>query len=139
MRFGSRTFRGSSVFDVEIPFTGGTTLGDAFDWSQLFMDRVYSHMVSVELQSRNLAVQTDPTISGNLNTATFKLQLGAEAPVTVTVSPGANLSYSNTDLDLSELVTAVNDALDDGVWPRVSGAHPQDRRLNLKTTCSCWR
>ena len=100
-------FRSADVFNVEIPFTGGTTLGDAFDWSQVFMDTIYSNMVSVELQSRSLALQTDTVASGTLTNAKFKIQLGDETPVEVTV----NGSYSNSDHDLSELVSAFNTAL----------------------------
>lgn len=101
------SFRDADVFDVEIPFTGGTTLGEAFNWSQAFVDTIYSHMVSVELQSRSLALQTDSTASGNLINAKFKLQLGEEDPVEIVV----NGAYSNADHNLNELVTAFNTAL----------------------------
>ena len=37
-------FRGASIFEIEIPFTGGVTLGEAFDWTKLFLDRIYSKM-----------------------------------------------------------------------------------------------
>ncbi|MFM8437417.1 MAG: hypothetical protein ACKOAX_02990, partial [Candidatus Kapaibacterium sp.] len=83
-------FSGSDLFRAEIPFTGGKTLGDAFAWSQLFVDEVYSGMASMELQSRSLALQTlNPSNgdiqprSGSFASASFTLQLGSEAPVTV--------------------------------------------------------
>ena len=44
-------FRRSSVFDVTVPFTGGTTLGDAFDYAKWFIDNVYPKVASVELRS----------------------------------------------------------------------------------------
>ncbi len=101
------SFRNSNIFDLEIPFTGGKTLGDAFDWSRLFMEEIYSKMVSVELQSRNLSLQTSPVRSGNLVNAKFKIQLGTESPVEVTV----NGAYSNADNNLDDLVNAFNTAL----------------------------
>ena len=108
-------FSGSDLFAAEIPFTGGKTLGDAFAWSQLFVDKVYAKMATMELQSRSLALQTlnastgaiQPR-SGSFASASFTLQLGSEAPVTVTL--GAT-SYSNADNNLDELVTAFNNAL----------------------------
>ena len=101
------SFRSADIFNLEIPFTNGKTLGDAFDWSQLFLDEIYSKMVTVELQSRTLTLQTNPVRAGNLVNAKLKIQLGAETPIEVTV----NGAYSNADNNLDELVTAFNTAL----------------------------
>jgi Ca2+-binding RTX toxin-like protein len=110
-------FSGSDLFQAEIPFTGGKTLGDALAWSQLFADEVYSMMATMELQSRSLALQTvnagtglPETRSGSIAGATFKLQLGSEAAVTVTISAAA-VPYSNADNNLDELTAALNTAL----------------------------
>src|SRR5206468_8376595 len=39
-------FRDSSIFEVAIPFTDGTTLGDLFDFSEAFVNKVYRWLVS---------------------------------------------------------------------------------------------
>lgn len=101
------SFRDADLFDTAIPFTGGKTLGEVFDWSQVFLDKIFSQMVTVELQSRSLALQTDTVKSGNLANARFKIQLGNETPREVTVS----VAYSNTDNNLDELVNAFNTAI----------------------------
>jgi Ca2+-binding RTX toxin-like protein len=118
-------FRDASIFDVEIPFTGGATLGDAFDWTQLFLDKVYSHMTSVELVAGALSTRGDPDISGTLTDATFELKIGDDAPVMVTINGTVN--YSNSDNNLDELVSAFNTAfsaaavaLDDEVEARIN-------------------
>jgi len=101
------SFRDASIFDAEIPFTGGQTLGEAFDWTQLFIDKIYSQMISVELQSRTLALQTTPNLGNTLTAAKFKLQLGTETPVEVTV----NGVWSNSDTDLTDLISAFTTGL----------------------------
>lgn len=99
-------FSRSSIFNVQIPFTD-RSLGDALDWAQLFMDRVYSEMASVELQSRTLRTH-DPvsgaplSFSGTLINARLRLQIGADAPVLMTL----NGVFSN----LNDLVSIFNAA-----------------------------
>jgi Ca2+-binding RTX toxin-like protein len=98
------TFRNASVFNVEIPFTN-RTLGDALDWSQLFLDRVYSNMVSVELQSSMLRTHDALTgaplsFSGTLAGATMDLRIDNDPVVTVTMTG----SYS----DLNDLINLFN-------------------------------
>lgn len=100
------SFRGANIFDVGIPFTD-KTLGDAFDWTQVFVDSIYSKMVSIELQSRTLALQTDTVAAGNLVNAKVKIQLGTETPQEVVFS----VNYSNADNNLDELVNAFNAAI----------------------------
>lgn len=71
-------FRDSELFDIEIPFTDGATLGSAFDWSQAFLDEVFSHVVSIEfLASRDL--DQDLTDNGGntiLSGSDFDLKIG---------------------------------------------------------------
>lgn len=93
-------FRETDLFDIEIPFTSGYTVGDAFDWSRLFLEQIYSHMVSVELQSRTISL-TQIT-AGNLVDARVKLKIGTA--VTEVVVAGA---YT----DLASLITVLNDDL----------------------------
>ncbi|MGV3771328.1 MAG: beta strand repeat-containing protein, partial [Verrucomicrobiales bacterium] len=98
--------RESSVFNVEIPFTNGTTLGDAFDWSKLFVDKIYSFMVSIELQSRSLSPISNHT--GPLNDARAMLRLGNESPVEIVVKD----TIGNPNVrSMAELVTLFNNAL----------------------------
>ncbi len=85
------TFRGSDLFDLTIPFTDGTTLGDAFDWTQLFIDSIWSNLISIELQSASLRTINPitglpTTNSGTLINARFKIQIGSEAPVEIAVA-----------------------------------------------------
>ncbi|MGC8989313.1 MAG: hypothetical protein ACP5MD_04250, partial [Verrucomicrobiia bacterium] len=102
------SLRDSSLFDVEIPFTGGKTLGEAFDWSQLFLDSIYKYMVSVELQSRSMF---DTTVNeGPLDAANgiLKIQLGEEPAVTLSIKDTiGNLNKR----DGNELVTLINSAI----------------------------
>ena len=94
-------FRNSSVFDVSIPFTGGKTLGDAFDYAQWFIENVYPKVASVELRSaapyrdglgNPLPVAQLP-LAGSYGAFSFKLQIGKfvagnNEPVTVNVPAG---------------------------------------------------
>ncbi len=99
-------FRGSSIFNLEIPFASGTTLGDAFDWSQLFIDRIYSRMVSVEIQSVSV---NDTTINtGALAGAVFQIQLGSATPVAVAVTDTIGSAAQRSG---NELVTLLNNAI----------------------------
>ena len=105
------SFRSSSIFDVQIPFTGDKTLGDAFDWSQLFIDNLYSHLVSVELQSAALWKGQPVFATG---AATFQLQLNSDTPKTVTVgafTPVGPAHPTFTDADVQAAVALVNAGL----------------------------
>jgi hypothetical protein len=46
-------FRETNVFDLSIPFSSGTTVGEAFDVSKAFLDQIYSQVVGVELVSNS--------------------------------------------------------------------------------------
>ncbi len=94
-------FRNSEIFDVEIPFTGGKTLGDAFDYSQWFVKNVYPAVASVELRSvaafHDIAGIPLPVaalpLGGNYGAFNFQLQIGKfvagqNEPVTITVPAG---------------------------------------------------
>lgn len=98
-------FQDSSVFDVEIPFTGGVTLGEAFDWAKVFLDQIYSNMVSVELVASGLSSQSDPPVTGRLRDATFEIQVGDFDPITLEID---DFRYSSDDLDA--LVDEFDDA-----------------------------
>ncbi len=105
-------FRDAEVFDIEIPFTDGVTLGEAFDWSQLFIKEIFSKMVSVELLSTALRY-TDPvtgldkTYSGNLVNARFKLRFNTDAPLEISVNGAYGVDGSKHDLDeLADLINA---------------------------------
>jgi len=88
------TFRDSDIFDIEIPFTNGRTLGEALDWAQAFADHVFSYMVSHELQAgRDLEQVLTTTGSLSLTGATFDVVVGD-----VTYA-GLNVSGTVTALD----------------------------------------
>lgn len=90
-------FSDSSVFNVELPFTGGLTVGDALDWSQAFLDEVYGAMVSVELQS---GLDFDLLLGGGsmaIGTAQFALKVGDGDPIAVSVT--GNFSSIENSLD----------------------------------------
>ncbi|MFO1502059.1 MAG: LEPR-XLL domain-containing protein [Verrucomicrobiota bacterium] len=94
-------FRNSDVFDVNIPFSGGTTLGDVFDYAQWFITNVYPKVASVELRSvaafrdssgNPLPVAQLP-LGGTYGAFSLQLQIGTFAagsnePVTVNVPAG---------------------------------------------------
>ncbi len=105
-------FRGADIFNVEIPFTGGKTLGDAFDWTQLFIDKIYSKMISVELQARTLTLEVVdgnnlPVVKSGTYSGKFKLQLGTETPVEINV---ASTAFTTAAHDLTPLINAFNAA-----------------------------
>ncbi|MCL5098586.1 MAG: M10 family metallopeptidase C-terminal domain-containing protein [Candidatus Omnitrophica bacterium] len=120
------SFRSASIFNIEIPFTGGKTLGDAFDWSQLFLDKLYSHVVSVELESSRIRA-TDPvthaplTVSGNLVNAQFQIQLNDETPILVTV----NGAYA----DFNALLALLSSALPAALSARIEVRKNKDDQL----------
>jgi len=57
------------------PLHGRLDGGDFLSWSQLFLDEIYSEMISVELQSRSLTASS----AGNLASVDFKIQLALNA------------------------------------------------------------
>jgi len=102
------SIRDSSLFDVEIPFTGGKTIGEAFDWSQLFLDSIYKYMVSIELQSRSMF---DTTVNEGPLDAThgrLKIQLGEEPSVILSIKDTVG---DTNKRDGNELVTLINSAI----------------------------
>lgn len=125
-------FRDSDVFDVEIPLTGGKTLGELFDWSKLFLDRIYSEMVTIELQAP--LIREGSAVSGSFSNAKFKIKLGAEGPFEFTL----NGSYSSID-DLVAMLNAARPAallpvVDAVVVPRVEARKNKDGILVLALT-----
>jgi Ca2+-binding RTX toxin-like protein len=101
-------FKDASIFDVEIPFTGGTTLGDALDWSQGFLDSIYSKMVSIELQSSTLVIpegQSSSYFTGTLTDVRMKLQIGTADPAELIIA--GPTSYSSLDQLVSRFNTAI--------------------------------
>ncbi len=100
------SFRESSLFNVDIPFTGGVSLGEAMDWTQLFLDSIYKHMVSTELQSRTMF---DTTLNeGTLSGAILKVQLGEEPVKTLTITDTIPNTNKRTG---TELVQLLNNAI----------------------------
>jgi len=115
--------REAEMFDIEIPFTQGVTLGEAFDWSQLFLDQIYSEMLSVELPSTSL--RGIGPFTGTLVNAKLKLKLGTEAAVEVTVNGSYGVNGAVHDLD--ELAALFNAGLTAaGLGARVEAKRNKD-------------
>ena len=96
-----KSFGNSSLFNTAIPFTGGETVGQALNWSQVFINDIYSQMVSVELPSATVtSALTGVNVS--LNQVKFQIVLGNDAPVVVTL----NGAYT----DFNSLVNLINGA-----------------------------
>jgi Ca2+-binding RTX toxin-like protein len=120
-------FRESDLFNVKIPFTSGTTLGDAFDWSGVFLDKIYSYMESVELQSSLIFASTVNT--GPLSGAKLKIQIGGETPVELTVTDTIGSANSR---DGTELVTLFTNAINAStLMGRLEARLNKDNRLVL--------
>lgn len=110
-------FRNSAVFDVTVPFTGGTTLGDAFDYAQWFIENVYPKVASVELRSvasfrdgsGNPLPPAQMPLSGSYAAFSFSVLIGPEAG-----SPGETFTVNvpaNTFVSAQDLATKLNAAL----------------------------
>ncbi|MBT5707662.1 MAG: hypothetical protein HOI66_15215, partial [Verrucomicrobia bacterium] len=103
----------SAAFSAEIPFTD-TTLGDALDWAQLFLDDIYSNLISVELQSGAdlegmIADEGDGIV--DLVDVKFKVQINDETPVEVTVNGSfSSIENPGDPFDGSTLVGLFNNA-----------------------------
>ena len=102
-------FKETSVFKTEIPFTNGVTVGDAFDFAQLFIDNVFAKMASVEVStSLDIDGGGGVTLTGPIN---FNLTLGTGSPIGVSLLGG-------TFADIDALVAHFDAALPAGVTAR---------------------
>lgn len=122
-------FRDSPVFGLTFPFTSGLTLGDLFDFSQAFFDRIYLSLVSREILPFGL--QTDLVISlGRLVVdAEFDLTLG-DLPAVRVVVPAVD---TQLNLSLEDLVVDFNAALRvAGLGVSLEAFLGQGRRLGLR-------
>ncbi len=120
------SFQGSELFEVEIPFTGGTTLGDALDWSQLFLDTIYKYMVSVEVQSTTMTEGGD-VHTGALAGETLTIQLGDEAPVVLTLNDVTGDALSRDAAELVDIFAAAISGA--GLFGRVESRLNKDGRV----------
>ena len=99
---------GSSILQTQIPFTGGTTIGQALNFAQGFVSQVYSYMVNIELQS---SIQSSSTVSGMFSGDSITLEIGSGvtpafgAAQTITL---ANGNYSSC----TDIINAINAAID---------------------------
>lgn len=123
-------FRNSSVFDLQIPFTGGKNLGDVLDYANWFIANVYPKVASVEL--RPVAAYTDASgaplplaqlpLAGSYPAFSFSLQVGKYAagsnePVVIAMPAGA---FANTAQLASNLHAKVSAATGGKVVARVN-------------------
>lgn len=100
-------FRDSSVFDVGIPFTSGTDLGDVFDVSKAFIDKVYNQLAVREIAAVGAQTEEVATVGRLSGNARFQLAMDNGPPVLVSVL--ASSTASNQTLE--DLVADFNAAL----------------------------
>jgi hypothetical protein len=101
-------FENSSVFNTQIPFTGGTTLGDVLSYGQWFMETVYPKVGSLEL--RSVAAFRDG--AGNpLPVAQLPLG-GTHAAFTIQLQIGNFVAGSNEPVSVSFPAAAFTGAQD---------------------------
>lgn len=102
-------FENSAVFQTEIPFTGGTTLGDVASYGQWFMEKVYPKVGSVEIASvaafrdanGNPLPAAQLPLAGAYPIFTVQFQIGAFAAGTnepVSVTFPADIFANTSDL-----------------------------------------
>lgn len=98
-------FRDSPLFDLKIPFASGKTLGDAFDSSKAWVDKIYSQFVQLDVVGESpVPLVLD---SGKITSdAKFWLQIGDDPVVSVTIAQTA----TNNNLSLQDLVDDFNGA-----------------------------
>jgi hypothetical protein len=108
------TLTSSNLLKILIPFTGGTTIGQALNWAQVFINGVYSHLVTAELQS-SMVQESGPTIAAGSVNGTLGLQLGSNnasqtpGPAqTLTLNFSYDTSTSNSNSDTSSLLYQLN-------------------------------
>lgn len=122
-------FRDSSFFDLTVPFSSGTTMGDLFDFSTAFVNAVYEELIVQEIVATG--VQAELVVSlGRLEAdANFTLQLDDQPAVSVTVA-AADTTANNS---LEDLVGSFNAGLSlAGLGGSVEMVVTSNRRLALR-------
>lgn len=120
--------KGLDFMDIELPFTGGVTAGEAIDFAQGLKNQVFGVLFDVCLSaSTGLGDPDSDILLGRLSAdATFTLYLGDAAGVTVTVSAASTNAGADINNSLSDLVRDLNEALvtaglDDEVAAKLEG------------------
>ncbi len=105
--------QGLDFMDLELPFTGGVTAGEAIDFAQGLKNRVFGVLFDVCLSaSTGLGDPDSDILLGRLSAdATFTLYLGDEDGVTVTVTAASTNAGADLNHRLSDLVRDLNEAL----------------------------
>ena len=110
-------FQDSAVFDINIPFTENTTLGDALAWADAVYDELYAFVISIELQSvADFDDFFDSNPSLGFSELEFDLQIGEflyEGITIPAVGAGVITSLGDNEMpaDASSLVGHFNNAL----------------------------
>lgn len=122
-------FRDSSVFDLGIPFTSGTDLGDVFDVSKAFTDKVYNQLAVREVAALGAATEAVMAQGRLLANANFEVTLDTGPPVLVSVPASA----TSANESLEDLVGDFNNALvTAGLGASVEAAINSSGRLSVR-------
>ena len=108
-------FRDSPLFDVKIPFTNGTTLGNAVDFATSFESKFYSEFVSLNLGAGSPSQSVQDTGQLTADT-TFSLTIDTNAPVNITLHAADTQNNSSLgdlaqDFNTQFAATALNGKL----------------------------
>lgn len=122
-------FRLSPVFGLTFPFASGMTLGDLFDFSQLFIDRVYLYLVSPQILPFNVHLPDVGSLGRLAVDATFDIELG-DLPAVRVVVPAIE---TRLNLSLEDLVLDFNVALEiAGLGVSLEAFIGSGRRLGIR-------
>ena len=99
----------TDLLNVRLPFGSGLTIGKAFDFSEAFLDKIYSYLVDTEITSSSgNGNPTGALAQGRLSTnGNFTVSIGGATAVSVTISQAS----TNDNSTLQDLVTDLNSGL----------------------------
>ncbi|MCC7373311.1 MAG: M10 family metallopeptidase C-terminal domain-containing protein [Verrucomicrobiales bacterium] len=122
-------FRVSPVFGLTVPFASGMTLGDLFDFSQVFIDRVYAFLVSPQILPFNVHLPEVGNLGRLSMDAEFDIALG-DLPSVHVVVPAID---TRLNLSLEDLVVDFNAALQlAGLGVSLEAFMGSGRRLGIR-------
>ena len=97
----------SSILKTQIPFTGGTTIGQVLNWGQVLIGQLYSPMVTSELQSSSV----QEAITARTTNASGALMLTVGSTTDSVQLPGVSYDSSISDSDTNSLLYQLNMAI----------------------------
>lgn len=122
------TYRDSDFFNLELPFTGGKTVGDWFDSGTAFVDSIYRHLVRREIVATGGQSANFNAFGQLAADAHFQVTIGTETPVLVTVaaaSTAGNFTLAHAAADFDAALVAA------GLASKVQFIMTPEGRLSL--------